>query len=61
MVDSATEQSSSGASFASPTSGSLFIGYANTVLSGSEFAGQMAELRVWKSRSVSELLAYSHT
>ena len=60
IIDSTTEQDTSGVSFAIPTSGNLNIGFSSTQTS-SEYGGQMLEVRVWKSRSVNELLTYAHT
>ena len=60
IIDSKTEQDSSGSTFASPTSGNFNIGFSSSVAS-SEYGGQMLEIRIWKSRSVADLLAYSHS
>ena len=60
IIDSTTEQDTSGSSFTLPTSGNLNIGFSSSQ-SSSAFQDQMVELRVWKSRSVADLLAYSHS
>ena len=60
IIDNTPEQDSSGSSFASPTSGDFNIGFASLV-ANSEFQGQMVEIRIWKSRSVADLLAYAHS
>ena len=60
ITDSTTEQSNSGTSFASPVSGNFNIGFSSLV-SNSEFQGQMLEIRIWKQRSVNNLLAYAHS
>ena len=60
VIDSTTEQDSSGSTFASPTSGNFNIGLFSSVAS-SEYGGQMLEIRVWRSRSVANLLAYAHS
>ena len=60
IIDSTTEQDNSGGTFASPTSGDFNIGFAS-LQSNAEFQGQMVEIRIWKSRSVADLLAYAHS
>ena len=60
IIDSTTEQDSSGSTFASPTSGNFNIGFSSSVAS-SEYGGQMLEIRIWKTRSVPDLLAYAHS
>ena len=58
IIDNTTEQKS-GSSFASPTSGNFNIGFSS--VSATRFSGQMLEIRIWKSRSVPDLLAYAHS
>ncbi len=61
LLDTSYEElTGAGTSFASPVSSALHIGYHGSAPS-SEFSGQMAELRIWKSRSVAQLRQYWRT